>query len=237
MKLFLIIGIQLLLLISCSVKKEIAGKYVSHGFGNIQFNKDSTYYYEYGLLHRFERSSGKWLISNKNELLIFSDIKSTSLPLIVDNNEVEENLHGNIIALDINIINGEKLENYQCSIHINDSLYFIGRCDSVGSVKVNIPIKSIYFMLIKAPQLATTTALSPPLITDVYRPEVRLGNKIKIRINANESNFFYRSFNGEIFRIGKTSLQYFNRDNGKWKKLNRISDSIRIFTDFREVLK
>ncbi|MGK6353559.1 hypothetical protein [Parapedobacter sp. DT-150] len=235
MKPYLTVAIALLFS-CCSSQSNIVGKYMNSKFGSIEFRPDSTYYYESGSHSLFVRSEGIWDSNDKGGVLIFSDIRSTYIPLEIEVQKMNSSLSYSEIDVSVKLKSGN-LADYQCAIFVNDNLHLIKRCDSLALVKFSEPIRSIYFKILKTPQLSNTSAISPPLVTDVYRAEADLESKLKFKVYVDDSKFFYRSFDGYRIKLSRKNLYFFDLDNQRWKKLKKVSDHIDIFSSFGKTLR
>jgi hypothetical protein len=165
MKIYILLGLALLCG-SCSINKDIIGKYSSSKSSNsFEFKKDSTFAFEYRSNHLLKYSEGKWMNLTKDKIVITSDIKSTIIPLTVKELKSNNLKSKNALSLHVTIENGKNLSEYRCGIYINDVFYNTVRCDSVSYLPISIPIDSCYFYITKEPDYSLTTAVSPPVYT------------------------------------------------------------------------
>jgi hypothetical protein len=236
MRIYIFLGLAFLFG-SCSVNKDIIGKYSSNKHSNrFEFKKDSTFAYEYLSFHLLKYSEGKWMNLTKNKIVITSDIKSTIIPLTVEELESNNLKSKNALSLHINIEDGKNLSEYMCGIYINDVFYNTLRCDSVSYLPISIPIDSCYFYITKEPD-NLTTAVSPPVYTSKYYTKAEESNNLNITIDFNESFFYYQSFNESVVKIKKKSIQFYDTNTKKWVKVPKVSDESNIFSSFRNTRK
>jgi hypothetical protein len=233
MRSYIIIISSSLILIGCSVKNNIVGKYMSkHNPNYFQLRKDSTFIYEYRALHLYQQSIGTWHNTNKSLVILNSEIKSTGIHLKV--NATNGNSRDNTISLILNIRGGKSLADYKCRIYVNDEIYDLKRCDSLSSLAIKSPINSIYFMLIKAPRLVTSTYIALPLTTDKYRPNAETGNRLEITADLNDDYFYYKAFNNDTLKIKGNAIKMFNTYNGKWEKILKVPDATNLFSRYND---
>jgi hypothetical protein len=230
---YIIIGMALMFF-SCSVKRDIPGKYMSKNNPNfVQFRSDHTFIYEYRALHLYEQSIGKWQTTGKNLIILNSDIKSTIIPIKVSNNLNRAN-ENNIVSIDLNIKGVHALEDYKCQICINDTNYCIKRCDSLTSIPIRSPIHSIFFKFVREPQAVTTTAISLPLVTDKYFTEAKTGNNLTVKIDFSDTYFYYKAFNNDTLKVKGNAIKMFNSYKGKWEKILKVSDATNLFSRYND---
>jgi hypothetical protein len=120
MKIYLIIAICLLFS-GCAAKKDAIGKYMSKSNPNfLEIRKDKTFIYEYRALHLYQQSIGKWENTDNGGIRLSSEIKSTRIPIMVNNQA--QITDGNNISIKLNIEGNEKLADYKCKVYINNQV-------------------------------------------------------------------------------------------------------------------
>lgn len=229
---FIITLAFIFIFIGCSIKGDITGKYSSKS-NFFQFKSNHTFIYEYGYLHLYEHSVGKWQTIGKRLILLNSDIKSTIIPINVSNS-LSSRLENNIVSIDVDIKGNHALEDYKCQIFINDSDYFIKRCDSLAFIPVKSPIYSIYFKFFREPQQRFTNAIPLPLVTEKYFTESELGNNLAFKINFSDTYFYYKAFNNDTLKFQGNAIKMFNPYKGKWEKILRVSSSTYLFNRYND---
>jgi hypothetical protein len=228
---YIIIGMTFMVL-GCSVKKEVPGKYMSKNNPNfIQLRNDHTFIYEYRALHLYQQSIGNWQVIGKSLIVLNSDIKNTIVPVKVSNKTNGMNKN-NMVSIDLNIKGSHPLEDYKCQICINDTNYCIKRCDSLSSILIKSPIKSIYFKFVREPKSVTTTAIPLPLITEKYYPTVKIGNDLEVKIDFNDTYFYYKAFNNDTVKVASNGIKIFNSYNGKWEKISKVPATVNLFSRY-----
>ncbi|PWG82122.1 hypothetical protein [Pararcticibacter amylolyticus] len=225
-----------LLLSNCSIKKNIIGKYYSgiHSVG-IQLKEDSTFVYEHRNLHLYQYSKGKWRHEKNNQISLESNIKSTLIPLNVQNQNITN--AKNELSIDLKIADGGKTSDYQCGIYIDNKLYTIKRCDSLSSVFINVPMNNFYFHFARDPQPDTTSYISQPVFTEKYQLMINQNNKARIDITLPDTYFYYKSFNGVVAKATGKSLRIFNFISNKKETIPKVSDEANIFSAFFNTLE
>jgi hypothetical protein len=227
----IIIGIGLLFA-SCSIKQDVVGKYMSPNNPNyLQLRKDSTFIYEYRAMHLYQQSVGRWEKHNDGLVTLNSPIKSTIIPINVNNKRTAS---GNDITIKLNIHDSKSLADYMCRVYINNVVYCVKRCDSLTSIPISSPIENMYFMFIKAPQEITNTYVSLPLITTKYNPESKNGNSFEVKADFSDAYFYYKAFNNDTLKVKHNAIKIFNSNKGKWEKLLRVSDATNLFSRYND---
>ncbi|MFN8357463.1 MAG: hypothetical protein U0Y10_23600 [Spirosomataceae bacterium] len=181
--------VWILLFSTCTNKTQVIGKYFSKKSPHrLEIKADSTFIYEYGLISLYQHSTGQWKLKGKN-LILNSIIKSTIVPIeIVKLEQIAS--RNNIISFELKTIGNKNLEEYRCIVNLNDKLSYNRRCDSLLSIFVDYPIGKIQVDFVRMPQKITTTYISPNIMTDDFLPDIRMGNKIQMQININDSLFY-----------------------------------------------
>lgn len=219
-----------LLLSSCSINRDVIGKFSSNKGLNIELKNDSTFIYEYRAFHLYQYSVGKWKVLNKNLIALTSEIKSTVVPITVKNLDNQGSV--NMLSIDLKIDPDKSLSDYKCGVYINGSLYLVKKCDSILSLEISVPINNVYFHFTKEPALTTTTAVAPPVFTDKYVTKASRGNKLEIEVNFNDSYFYYKSFNGDTVKMKGCNVKMYDVYRKKWEKVLKVSESTNIFSRF-----
>ena len=239
------------LLYGCSSNVMITGQYGAKSNPDFfRFNAESTYYYKYNAYHVSEYSSGKWVQTNKKTVLLNSSIQSRSIPLKIKQNSDSVNTGYNI---ELNFDTVLDLKNYKCAVFINDTLYSLKgsgliiptrlgfnefekelnvsdiffrytRCDSLLSLKVNNPIKSIFFKIIKF-EINSTHLTRQPLETEKYILVSNNNKNLNIRISLKDSLFNYRVFKNEKLKVRTKGISIFNSNNNTWWYIPKLPDT------------
>ncbi|MDP3394442.1 hypothetical protein [Sediminibacterium sp.] len=239
------------LLCGCSANIKVVGKYTSKSNPDFfQFNADSTFDYNYNAYHVNEYSSGRWAQTKGKKVVLNSSIQSRDIPLKV-NQDLDTVNKGSSIKL--NFETELDLKNYKCVIFINDTLYsFKGkglivstgltikefvkevnvadiyfrytRCDSLLSLSLNSPIRSLFLKIIKY-EINSTYLIRKPLQTEKYFSSLGVKNTaLNVSVSFVDSLFNYRLFNNEKIKIRRKGLLLFNDNTNTWwhvpKQLN-----------------
>lgn len=127
---------------------------------------------------------------------------------------------------------GEKITDSYNNINPRNFWRTYFRCDSLNmlnSVRVNVPIKTIYFQFVFSPLQPTTDIFTNNIIlTRVFNPK---NNYCKIRFRAAlaDSLFFYRVFSNEKIKIKRKKIGVFIRNRKKWETLMKVPDCTEVF--------
>ena len=231
------------LFFGCSSKISVVGRYVSKSNpDSFHFNADSTFYYKYNNYHVNQYSSGKWAQLKGKKVVLNSSIQTRDILLKV-NQGLDTINTGSSIKL--NFETKLDLENYKATIFINDTLYaFKGanlivptgltiqefekevnvedvyfrytRCDSLLSLRLNSPIKSLFLKIIKY-EIKSTHLSRFPLQTKKYISSTYgKYTNLEINVSFNDSLFNYRLFNNEKIKIRSKELLFFNENTNNW---------------------
>jgi hypothetical protein len=221
--------IFVVLLYGCSSSLLITGEYASRENSNrFSLNSDSTFTYDYKFGHAYEYSLGSWKRVSKKKIVLNSGVKSTVIPLSVqESGKVEGTLNSaNFLSINVSIPNTNR-EDYRCAIFINDNLFQERRCDSLSSILINSSIHDIYFEIRKRPIVLKDLRLSvDPIITNRFLPKSATGNKLQIGIAFSDSLFSYRIFNNEIFKMTKSGIRFYDPKESKWQYIPKWSNAI-----------
>ena len=241
----------MILICGCSANIKVIGKYTSKSNPDFfQFNADSTFYYRYYAHHVNEYSSGRWAKLKGKKILLNSLIQGIDIPLKINLGTDTINAGSSIV---LNFEKGLDLKNYKCAIFINDTFYsFKGaglmvstgltikefekevnladiyfrytRCDSLSLLRVNSPIRSIFFKIIKY-EINSSYLIRKPLQTEEYHSS--LGDQHTIlgaSISFNDSLFNYRIFNDEKIKIRSNGIFLFNENTNVWWYIPKLPD-------------
>jgi len=199
----------------------------------LQLKKDNTFIFEYRSFHLYQHSTGVWKKIDKNQIILNSEIKYTSIPIFVSNDRT--NRKSNSVDIDLNIIGNHGLADYECAIYINDTTYCIKRCDSLSRIfSTESPINNIYFKFFRKPKTPTTTAIPLPLITDIYSPKVKGGNELKIKITFKDVYFYYRPFINDTLKVRSNIAKLYDITNRKWEKMSKVPDADNVFMRYKD---
>lgn len=226
----------ILFIYSCATKPQVIGKYFSkkspHKF---QIKPDSTFIYEYGLISLYQHSVGRWKLEGEN-LILNSSIKSTVVPIeIVKLEKIAP--QSNILSFELKTIGNLKLEDYQCTVYLNDKSEYHRRCDSLSNIFTDFPIKKIEVYFDRIPKEVNTTLNYPPVMTNVYLPDIQMGQKIQMRIDINDSLFYYRAFKNDILKVRKNKIKFYDGEGKrKYRRyiIPKVKDPIRIFMRYND---
>ena len=108
---------------------------------------------------------------------------------------------------------------YQCMIFINDTLYEKRSFDSIASILITSPVRSIFFKL--STDVRMPTRFMDTLSTDKVIPKFSTANRDKISIVLSDSLFNYRVFNNEVLRVRRKGLRFYDSRAGQWQYLDR----------------
>lgn len=207
------------LLCSCSSSIKLPGNYSSKNIPySFTLNPDSTFDYRYKFEFAYEHSQGKWKKAGRNEIVLTSYIQNKSLPLKVQYLDAHEIGQANFFSVNISMPDTDK-NYYQCMIFINDTLYQKRNCDSIDSILITSPVRSIFFKL--STDIRMPTRLLDTLSTDKFIPRSSTANREKISIVLSDSLFNYRVFNKEALRVTRRGLRFYDSRGGQWQCLAR----------------
>ena len=231
-KLFTALGLGLLLC-GCSATHQFTGKYISkNGPYSIQFHKDSTFSFEGRSHHFYQKSTGKWKRVSKRLIMMNSDIKNVEVPLNVSRMGEKYTDSQNVISLHLAIKGSTNLSDYRCKIFIDNELLDNKRADSLTNIQIKKSVKSIFFQILKQPQISTSNRISDPLITQKYYFEKPFYNRIDIEFTGDESHFFYQVFNENPVKEKNGKIRLFNLERRRWDTLYKVPDETLIFIGF-----
>jgi len=173
----------------------------------LTFSADSTYKYEYheGLL--YSHSSGRWAIIGKRKIKLRSFYQDLTLPL--NGQENISSQPAKDVALNIQIPIPSDVKNYfRCLIYINHRFFVEKTCDSISSVIVPSPVRSVQIKIttdVRTPALDKDT-----LVSSEYYPKGDYLKSINLSCTYNESFFNYKIFNGDILNFSNGKLKFNN---------------------------
>jgi hypothetical protein len=216
----------------CSINKHFIGKYASNSNPNsFQFKGDSTFLNEYREGHAVKYSKGIWRKASADTVILNSEIKSIDIPLKTI--QLEPSKPDNIsLAIDLKIYQGLDLSNYHCYIYLNDKVFQIVRCDSISSIKLRLPVESLFFVFSKDPLKSFQNTF--PVTSEKVKFNKPLSNDIKIEVAFNDSFFTYHPFNNEKIKVKRNGIRLFNSYLNQWQEIHKVSDRTSIFIHFNE---
>ena len=220
-----------ILFFGCKANYKFLGKYGGKGGNAFQFKKDSTFIFQYRVPY-FEYSSGKWTKGEKNDIILNSRYK-TIIPLTVSESPIGNLDRSNILSIDLEIVDGMGLADYECDVFLNDSLYISRRCDSISFLKVDRKIETISLEFRRVPRIRIETYSSSPIKTEIFKLKNSQSNKVKVKISLNENLFFYKAFNGEVVKLGNNHIKIYDRYLKRWIKITKLRQAENIFSKFR----
>jgi hypothetical protein len=226
----------ILFISSCATKPQINGKYFSKkSLHKFQIKPDSTFTYEYGLISLYQHSMGKWKLEGKN-IILNSWIKSTIMPIeMVKIEQIAP--QNNILSFELKTKGNLKLEYYRCSVYLNDNIEYQKRCDSLSNIFANFPINKIQVYFSRMPKEIRTTLNHLAVGTSAYLPDTQMGQKIQMRININDSLFYYRAFKNDILKVRKNRIKFYDIEGKrKYRRyiIPKVKDSIKIFLRYND---
>lgn len=209
-----------LFLMGCSSQKK-AGNYFSEKSPySFVVNEDGTFSYRYKLGPAYQHAEGAWIEGAKNKIKLNSSIKSTSIPLEIQerDNDTFARKRLNLFVVDVDMPAKER-PYYRCGIFVNDSLLHTQSCDSLNLFEIDRPVTSYFFSLSsdeRKPGRFLDTLFSKKEYT-----KMSTGNLLEVKFVYNDSFFSYRVFNNETLRISRKGLRFFVAKDDKWYFLPR----------------
>lgn len=225
-----IIVLASVILQSCGVTGSMEGKYASGTIPScFQFNKDSTYIYEFRKFHVYEYSTGRWTKSGKNKVVLNSDRKSVVVPMTVVESGCKQ-ANKSVLSFNLNIKGKLQLADYGCEVYVNGNFFCLRRCDSLSVLSLNSVVKNVCLKFTKTPLTILSTLISLPLSTDIYYPKKKGCTNLSISIAFSDSLFSYRPFINEVIKVHKNYLKYYY-DN-KWQEIPKLTNDSNIFVNY-----
>lgn len=216
-KTFIAVIIMLLAAV-CSSKRNIEGFYKSDKNANtyifLKLKHDLSFDYGYQFVDFVEHSSGSYKVLDSHHVLLNSNIQFTKIPLSVTEIKTDIADTCNKITVNLKVKNGGDLSGYYCTFLVNNKIYFFNKkqfsyskpCDSLNSVIIQGPIKTIAFSISKYNKWSTNI-LSGLRTTD-YEVKTLMGNHLSCTINCNDAYFGYKVFDNTICRLRKNSIRF-----------------------------
>lgn len=205
-KSLILIG-NIIFLFSCQSISTIVGIHqdVSHRF---IFNADSTFQYFYMAGTSVDRySSGKWKATNKNKIVLNSNIQSKILPLKIDIIPSENELNNFRVNL---FIQGGNEKAYRAYPFVNANLFFNFTPDR-GSYNFDTGsfINKISFKVSKEPMVIERLgAPKEYYLLETEKKDINLnkGDSVIINIEVADSLFSYKIFKNEIIKFNGNKM-------------------------------
>jgi hypothetical protein len=215
----------LVLLVSCSSRLPIIGKYASKDspFG-FNINRDSTFDYKFYQFHEFEYSKGKWYKKGNRTIFLNSTRKDITIPLMVIDSSVlkSDNLNRFSFEFGSDEIAAKDCE---CAIVINDTAKVIRRCDSIVLVEIKAPVHTLFVEVRKSPLLMTSLRFSlDPLITNVYSTSKEYGNLTKFKIIVKDSLFSYKVLDNQKIKVKEKGIYFYDNKGNRKHWIPRFSE-------------
>jgi hypothetical protein len=157
-----------------------------------------------------------------SEVLLNSVYKDRTLPIQAMEYGTQEFGASNFLSVEVNIPDEEK-PNYRCLIFINDTLCTMKTCDSLSAITIPSSIRSLYFRF--SGDEKVPIRMQDTLSTDRYFPNATMGNKMKIRIQLNDSLFNYRVFDNEVYKVTRKGLRYYDPLVNHWEYIARKKET------------
>lgn len=200
-----VLFITILLLCSCSTKRNLVGEYCSKEH-YLRLNKNSTYYYQYKFGWIERNSFGKWNFVGKNQIEIYSLFDVANLSTCVKEKQ-DERLIQNEIRIIPDLLSASKLEPF-----LNYEIIVNGKIVSTGKEKTISLDKDIILSTIKVAVMIDSNVLTPVyrtrLMTKEYEVINKDANKIDINIPLEIGFFYYDSFNTDTLVIDKKKIYW-----------------------------
>ncbi|WP_342333094.1 hypothetical protein [Pedobacter sp. FW305-3-2-15-E-R2A2] len=225
MKIYFVLGIGLLLS-SCSVNREVVGKYASQKNPNIfEFNSDSTFKYEFREFHLYQYATGRWKKTSQNTLVLNSTVSSATIPVKISKLD-DVDLNRTKMTIDLRISDGMDLSNYKCKVFVNKTLFRITRCDSLKFIEIKSGIQQLSFQFTKEPIVITSNLISLPLSTEIISNPP---SNFAVNLTFNDTLFSYRVFKDEVVKFRPNRIEIFNPHLKQWGHIYKVPDSSNIF--------
>jgi hypothetical protein len=210
---------NLLFLLGCSSSLELSGNY-SSGKSPYLFalNKDFTFDYEYKFQFLYQHSHGIWSRVSKNKIVLNSSIQDRSLTLKTWQLDSDKLDISNLFLIKINMPDSDK-KYYQCIIYVNDIFYKEKPCDSVDSVSIVFPVKSIQLKLCADSRIPGR--FLDTLSTNKFTPQSGTSNRTRIDVTLIDSFFNYRVIKNETLKVTRNGIIFYDRRDGRRQFIKR----------------
>ena len=219
-------------LYSCSEYKNIVGKYATIKNSNkFQFNKDSTFIYEYGFLELYKHSTGIWKKKNRNTIELSSKIKDVSVPWNTYKRDNDSANSVGTLSIKVKVIGDLTLKDYICQIDTNKHFYDIKSCDSLLDIPLSLTTKTLELHFMRLPKgKYSTSYVAEPLTIPEFGINPETGKTVVIEAIIKDLLFYYRPFNSELIKIGHNCIRFYNPYRKKYQRIPKIADSLNIFS-------
>ena len=156
---------------------------------------------------RKQKTSSK---EGKNKYILNSFVKNRKLSINVS--EVAGNVGSadNLVSTRIRIPDQTY---YKCGIFVDDALYETRSCDSLSSIVITKPLRSIYFGF-SADERMPGRFLDT-LYTQTFHPRMEYSNNLNVEIAYVDSFFNYRIFDSELIHIANKKLMFYEKPGVK----------------------
>jgi len=206
-------------LYGCTSVRNIDGVYWSDKSPcKFTMNKDSTFSFEYRFQFQYEHATGTWSRAGKSKYVLNSFVKNKRLPASVSETKSDKEDNSNFLSASIQIPNQAY---YRCEIFINDTLYEKRSCDSLSSIVIAKPMRSLFLGICADERIPGR--LLDTLYTEKFYPRSEYRNNLKMDISYIDSLFNYRIFNNETIRIANKKLVFYDNKHGVQRILREHS--------------
>jgi len=199
----------------CSSSLELSGDYSSNR-SKYQFrlNRDSTFEYSYKFEFAYEHSRGRWNRIGKRRIILNSYAKRKVIPMTVQKLSGHDIGQASFFSVSMDIPNADK-KYYQCMVYVNDMLYEKISCDSIDTILVASPVKSIFFKLSADPRMPTR--FLDTLSTEKFITHSNTSSQERLNIILRDSLFNYRIFDNDTLEVTRKGLKFYDPGNGQWQ--------------------
>jgi len=198
-------------LYGCAGARDVTGIYWSDKSPcKLTLNNDSVFTFEYTFQFKYEHATGTWHKAGKNKYILNSFVKNRKLSINVS--EVAGNVGSadNLVSTRIRIPDQTY---YKCGIFVDDALYETRSCDSLSSIVITKPLRSIYFGF-SADERMPGRFLDT-LYTQTFHPRMEYSNNLNVEIAYVDSFFNYRIFDSELIHIANKKLMFYEKPGVK----------------------
>jgi len=204
----------------CSPSVEVAGNYSSdRSKYQFKLNQDSTFEYGYKFEFAHEHSRGRWTQIGRKRIVLDSYTKSKTIPLRGQKLSGQDFGKENVFSVRIDIPNAEK-QYYQCMVFINDALYEKRSCDSIDTILVPAPVKSIFFKL--SADTRMPSRFLDTLCTEKFITQSTTSSQEQLTIIVPDSLFNYRIFDKDTLEVTRKGLRFYDSAGGKWQYVPKM---------------
>ncbi len=198
-------------LYGCTGSRDVTGVYWSgKDPSKLILNNDSTFSYEYRFQFQYGHATGTWHHAGKNKYILNSFIKNKQLSINVSEAAGDVGSTSNLLSTSIRIPDQTF---YKCGIFVDGALYETRSCDSLSSIVITKPLKSIYFGFSADERMPGR--FIDTLYTQTFHPRMEYGNNLNVDIAYVDSFFNYRIFDSEMIHIANKKLIFYDKPGFK----------------------